>query len=770
MNNGEGSNMRTVLAKGNHSRLARKQLLWILVFSSLVTLCGTCVQLFVDYRHDIAFIEEQFEIIRRTHIDTLARSMYEMAADRVETQLEGILTARDIVAVEVHETFGAVYTRGEVPDNVKIRQVRYDIVFAGLGKREEVGYILLTASYAGVYGRLKQRLFIILTTQAAKTFLVSFFILYAINYLVLRHLQAIAHHAREMPVENLGKQLTLDRKCSLPGGEDELDDVVNAINGMEKRLREEIELLHKTEASLRESEERYRQIFENAVEGFFQSTPEGRFINVNPAFAKMFGYEDAEELLEAITDIRSQFYYCASDGDRFKRAVNKHGEVRNFECQARCKDGSPIWICNNTRCYFNEAGEVVRYEGTVTDIQQRKIAQLEQERLRNQLTRAQKMESIGDLAGGIAHDFNNILSAILGHAELAMLTVDKDSPQESNQTSIRKAGERARDLIRQILTFARQGDEILAPVYVKNVVAEAISFIRSTIPSTIEMRQELHSSWQVMGSMTQINQIVMNLCTNAAHSMADQGGLLEVEVTDITISAEDREAGLEEGDYVRIMVSDNGTGMERDIAERIFEPYFSTKKSGEGTGMGLSIVHGIVDGYGGKIKVETESGRGSSFIIHLPRSQEEENTQETFLPIDSLPRGSEHILFVDDEEAIAGPLAKILGMFGYTVTTATDPDAAFHFVEKSPDLFDLLVTDMNMPGMTGDVLIQRVRQIQPDIGVILTTGFSRKLTDPALTGLALDDCLLKPVTTEMLATSVRSALDRRKSRLQKRFH
>ena len=614
-----------------------------------------------------------------------------------------------------------------------------------------------------MYERLKKRLVIILATQAAKTFLVSLFILYVMNHLVLRHLQTIAHHATEMQAVNLGRRLTLDRRTTRPGREDELDAVVNAVNVMGERLQEDIETLRRAEQSLRESEERYRLIFENAVEGFFQSTPEGRFISVNPAFARMFGYTDASEMLEMVTDIESQYYYYPMDRTRFQRAVDQQGEIHNFEFLARRKDGSPIWVCNNTRCYFDSNGEVIRYEGTVTDIDQRKAAEHERERLQVQLAKAQKMESIGNLAGGIAHDFNNILSAILGYAELSMLGLDKGAPLASNLANIRKAGERARDLVRQILTFARQSDELMVPVRISKVAEEALGFIRSTIPTTIQISQELDSRWQVLGNMTQINQIFMNICTNAAQAMADRGGRLTVTVRDITLpdSPEVAAMSLGAGEYVRIIIADNGTGIRPEVAERIFEPYFSTKKPGEGTGMGLAIVHGIVETYGGRILVDTTLGKGTTFTVYLPRCPEMEKGPGTALMSGTMPRGTEHTLFVDDEEPIVRTSGKILEMLGYTVTCVTDSIAALRLVENAPDRFDLLITDMNMPEMTGDVLIDRVRHLRADMAVILATGFSQKLTDGVVAALALDAYLQKPVTSDILAWSVRKALDGR---------
>jgi len=735
-----------------------------LAFSSLVTLLGTCFQLFTEYRNDTVFIHEQFERVRRAHLATLARSLWEFADEQIDTQLASILSIRDIVAIEVVENTGAHYFKGNIPPQVRTEQIEYEIVFNVNGREEKLGTLVLTASFEGVYARLKKRILIILTTQAAKTFFVSLFILYVINHLVMRHLETIARYATGMQSSNLDCRLALHRKKNKAAHNDELDEVVGAINSMRQRLQDDIVALRKSEYSLRESEERYRTIFENAVEGFFQSTPNGRFLSVNPAFARMFGYANPEELIRTITDIEKQFYYYPLDRQRYRKAVDQQGIIVNFEFLAKRKDGTPIWVCNNTRCYFDDEGKIIRYEGTVTDVHKRKVAEHERERLQVQLIKAQKMESIGNLAGGIAHDFNNILSAILGYAELSLLHLEKDSLLYNNLCGIRKAGERARDLVKQILTFARQSEEELGPVKIKGVAEEAISFIRSTIPSAVQIRQTLDSEWFVRGSVTQINQIFMNVCTNAAHAMEERGGVMDIALKDIDLPAslELQAMGLHAGEYVRIVISDTGTGIRPEIADRIFEPYFSTKRVGRGTGMGLAIVHGIVEGYGGKILFESEVGKGSTFTIYLPRCSQDEMESVKGVMNAVLPRGTERILFVDDEEAIVKTSGKILEMLGYEVTILMDSVSALRLVEAGPARFDLLLTDMNMPEMTGDILIARVRALLPTIPVILCTGYSQKLTDKLLSDLHVDSCLYKPVTSEVMALTVREVLDKRK--------
>ncbi len=741
-------------------RLARKQLLWILAFSSFVTLMSTAIQLFIEYRTDTAFIYEQFEQVRNAHLDSLTRSVWIFDEKQIDTQLDSILSLRDIVAVEVLDTTGARYVRGKASPLYRTESVHFDMLFSHGGKKELLGTVKITASLEGVYERLRRRILVILFTQALKTFLVSFFIVYVINHLVMRHLATIAAYTTEIKSATLGRVLSLKRKPSSILAEDELDKVVNSINMMRQRLQEDLVAQKRIEQSLRESEEKFRAIFENAVEGFFQSTLEGSFISVNPAFARMFGYDSPEDMVQAITDIEKQFYYHAEDRQRYQEAIGTAGAIENFEFIAKKKDGTPIWICNNTRCYFDESGKVIRYEGTVTDIQNRKTAEQEKEKLQLQLVKAQKMESIGNLAGGIAHDFNNILSVLMGYTELSLLEVKEGSVLEDNLKNIHKASERARDLVKQILAFARQADEEFKPVHVKSIAQEALKFIRSTIPSTIEVRQSLESDSLIQGNATNINQIFMNICTNAAHAMDRCGGILDVTMRDVELSARSPllPSGLQPGSYLRIEISDTGEGIKPEIADHIFEPYFTTKNIGEGTGMGLAIVHGIVEAYGGRIELKSAEDAGTKFTVYLPLSKE---VEVSLSPEESseLPGGNEKILFVDDEAAITTASGRMLELLGYKVTLQTDSISALELFKGSLNAFDLVVTDMNMPGMTGDVLAAKIREVRPDIPVILCTGYSKRVTEQFLAEVGVQACVYKPVSAAELAHAVRIALD-----------
>ncbi len=327
----------------------------------------------------------------------------------------------------------------------------------------------------------------------------------------------------------------------------------------------------------------------------------------------------------------------------------------------------------------------------------------ERTRLEKKLFQSQKMGSIGTLAG-IAHDFNNILSSVIGFTELSLDEVEKGTHIEDNLQEVYTAGKRAKDLVRQILAFARQSEEELKPIQVDMIATEVLKFIRSSIPTTIEIKQTIESDSLIMGNATQVHQILMNLFTNAAHAMEDKGGILEFSLKDVVMDrgVNREKLDLKPGNYIEIKVSDTGTGIAPEIIGSIFDPYFTTKGPGEGTGMGLAMVHGIIESYGGKISVDSKPGQGTLFTIYLPvtRKRQEHHPYQS----ETLPTGKERILFVDDEAPIAKMGGQALERLGYTVSIRTSSIEALELLRSKPNDFDLVITDMTMPNMTGDKL------------------------------------------------------------------
>ncbi len=401
----------------------------------------------------------------------------------------------------------------------------------------------------------------------------------------------------------------------------------------------------------------------------------------------------------------------------------------------------------------------IKVVGVVQDITNLKKAEEEKLKATKRLQQAQKLESLGNLAGGIAHDFNNILSVILGYTELAFGNIARNQPVKDELQEVYTAGKRARDLVQQILTFARQQDDKLQPIQTDIIVKEALKFLRSTLPSDVKIVENIKSSSLIMGNQTQIHQVVMNLCTNAAQAMASEGGILSVAMNNVpSQKVPQHEFSLAQADeYIELKISDTGEGIPPEIIANIFEPYFTTKGVGEGTGLGLSVVHGILENHRGQIAVESQLGKGTVFSIYLPILLKLQSSEAP--SVEKLPQGSERILFVDDEVSITTMAGKMLESLGYEVVTRTSSVEALALITSKPDSFDVILTDMTMPNMTGDKLATKIHSINPDIPIILCTGYSTKMSEELAEKIGIKAYLHKPLLKVEFAQVIRKVLD-----------
>ncbi len=381
--------------------------------------------------------------------------------------------------------------------------------------------------------------------------------------------------------------------------------------------------------------------------------------------------------------------------------------------------------------------------------------------LEEQLFQAQKMESIGTLAGGIAHDFNNILGVILGYADMARADVPEDSRIFGDLNHIIKAGYRARDLVKQILTFSRQRNVELVALQASSIIKEALKMLRSSMPATIRIHQEIDPKCaRIMADPTQIHQVFLNLCTNAYHAMEKTGGDLFVTLrnSDYVGWQFPDELKVQEGPLLELVVRDTGHGIDEALKERIFDPYFTTKEQGKGTGMGLSVILGIIKGYGGAIKMESEPGKGASFHVYFPSIQED-TRQESLEKQQAIPGGHEHVLLIDDEAFLLDMGADMLRSLGYSVTVRRSGFEALEIFGERPDQFDLVVTDQTMPGMTGMELARKLREIRPELPVLVCSGYTDRMSEEEARQIGIKQYIMKPFGKRDMAFFLREALD-----------
>ncbi|BCS95116.1 hypothetical protein DSLASN_07480 [Desulfoluna limicola] len=434
-----------------------------------------------------------------------------------------------------------------------------------------------------------------------------------------------------------------------------------------------------------------------------------------------------------------------------------------FEERITLPGGHTRWVVGRGLLARNENGAPLTAFGTIQDITEQKLAEEERRLLENELRQSQKLQAIGTLAGGIAHDFNNILAAILGFSELLQEEIPEDAPQHQYVCEVLKAAQRARDLVKQILNFSRQADQTLAPVFLRPLINEAVKLLRATIPSTITIDLNLGRGEEnpVMADPTQIHQMVMNLGTNAVHAMKKKGQRIIISLRQAPLpkSVLTRHPDLPMGEYQRLTITDQGCGLPPETLERIFDPFFTTKGPGEGTGMGLSVVHGIVTSLKGAIDVESDVGTGTRFSIFLP-TVEAEYPVISNSPEAALPGGLEHILLVDDERSLITFSMKILERLGYRITACHTGDEALHLFRKNPYGFQLVITDMNMPNLSGTQMAEEMLNIRPDLPIILLTGYSDQVDEAQAKKIGIQRYLLKPLDRSQLAHAVRDAIGR----------
>jgi PAS domain S-box-containing protein len=553
-----------------------------------------------------------------------------------------------------------------------------------------------------------------------------------------------------LPIGSLAEGWKLMARMSVPYGSAITVGVLFGSLLLRNEERRQSAALH-----LEDSEKRYRELFESLIDVSFRIDRKSRYVLVSPSIERILGYSPEEMIGKPASSF-------ITDRGRFKAirdAFIATGRLENEEIDLIRKDGAVATVSVNARRVDDGSGELAWSDGVMRDVTQARRAAADKARLEEALRRSQKMQAIGQLAGGIAHDFNNMLSGIIGFTEVAMDQAPADNPAKESLAQVLNASERAKRLVERILTFSRGTAAEVKAVRLRDVVAEALNLLKMTIPSSISIETDLRDeSGAVLADVTQVHEAIMNLATNGVHAMKGKGALgVSVREERVETPFPARIGSIDPGTYSVIEVRDSGSGMDKDFVEKAFEPFFTTKPPGEGTGMGLSVVYGIMQGHGGDIVLESEPGKGTAVRLYFRQIEGGAAAEEW--AGGGAPSGVERVLFVDDEPMLVELAEQTLRSLGYDVTAVSDPLLALDGLKADPRGFDILITDQNMPGITGMELAREAMSLNPALPVILCTGFSSAVGETEALASGIRRVCMKPVRKREMGMTIRSVLD-----------
>lgn len=739
-------------------------ILYIVLFSTLVTLVLTAIQLRIDYNHGIDAIYQRIDQIQKTNIDAIRESLWTFDYSSLDLQLDGLSRIRDIALVKINDTdnklissAGVIDTEDTITERVALKRYYRDQDIL-------LGTLTVVATRENVNQKLIDTAIIILVTQAIKTFFVSMFGFIIFYYFVTRHLNKIAWHSDKLDITSQHSLLLLDRKTSRWFKNDELDHVVTSLNKMEQNVYNAYLALSESKDTIADQGAKLNAIFNSISDAIVFADVDMRVLQTNSAFTEMFGY-GVEEIVGKTTlelyanpeqyNKETEIYYNTKD----KQIASV------YEVEYRRKDGSSFIGETMGGIVALPDDTQVGLVAIIRDITFRNKSEGEKTLLQEQLQQSQKMEAIGQLTGGIAHDFNNILTGILGYAELSKTLLDKSSDQQllKYNKRINDGAERARDLVAQLSAFSRSTPSNPRAIKLPVLIAEVSALIKPTIPSGIEVITQIENNVpSVYMDYSQMHQVLMNLCINARDAMQNHGTLTiklsyENNVDGVCNACRERVTG----EYVKLSVEDTGSGIKEEILEHIFEPFITTKEKGKGTGMGLSVIHGILHKHQSHVIVVTESGFGCRFHILIPPFDGDSGEQELAPATVKLTHDgkNKHILVVDDEESIVAFLKEYLEMHNYKVTATNSSKQAVSFFKHADFDFDLVITDQTMPEMMGTEMIKRIHQIDPDIPCILCSGYSEDVSEKEALQFGFSKYLNKPVDNQALLQIMHDILE-----------
>lgn len=714
----------------SRSGIGPRLLAAVLLFSSIVTLTLTALQLYLDYDREVGVIETRLEEVGRSTTGSLGESLWNLDQNQLKLQLDGILRLPSMRAAEVREVADRSNPIRVAVGERSSRSVvtrDYPLTTTVQGTARAIGVLHVEATLSDVYQQLLNRALVILASQAAKTFIVSLFIIYVVHMLVTRHLVAIAEFVSKYSLARPPPPLHLQRRP--PHDPDELDKVIDAFNAMcanlgraygelreaNANLERDLKIRRRAEEDARASEQRFRDYAETASDWFWETGPDHVFTYISDR-AGAFGMDR-----EALIGKRRPDAAIDQDAEVQKwrdhmATLDRHEPFRKFEYRGRDSAGRLHYFSVNGQPVFAEDGRFMGYRGSATDL-------TSQHETEERLRQSQKMDAIGQLTGGVAHDFNNVLTVITGTIEIIQEGLAHKPQLAAIAQLIDDAASRGAEITSQLLTFARRQPLEPREIDVNGLVVETAKLLRPILGEHVEIVTRLaDDAWLAMADPSQLSSAIVNLAVNARDAMPD-GGRLTLETANRELASTGNGDG-DAGSYVMVAVADTGHGIPADIRDRVFEPFFTTKGLGRGTGLGLSMVYGFAKQTGGTVAIESEEGRGTVMRLFLPRSAGEAMARTGPVAAPAPARGHETILVVEDDPLVQGYVIAQLGSLGYRTLTASDGATALALVDQGAS-FDLLFTDIIMPGgMNGRELAEAVRLRRPGVRVLYTSGYT----------------------------------------------
>lgn len=723
----------------------------IILRTFLIALGFCCITIgltfYAGYRYQISEVKQHLESLFDSQHEVLINNVWNFDTRSVEEQLHGMLSHPDIYLIELKLENNEGLTVGSVVKEASLgHTTRYKLFKEVDREREYLGELSIFVTYYNVIKRVRYGYLALFGTFTCALFVICVLIYLLFHKMFYRHLNQIVTFAEDLNINTLDKPLSLERKRSQSSSGDELQLIADAFNNMRRRLLDDI----RVNEALRKDRRLLEQVIEQSTNATLITDERWQIRYVNKALLKRMACTPKDPInsdLAVFLGLSPQVlsYDAVAKVVRSGLPWRTHIAGKINDTQQKEEDIKITAI-------QTEGGSQSHFVVVIIDVTKEWV-------LEKRLLQVKKMESIGTLAGGVAHDFNNLLSVIIGYAELIQVKT-KNGAFLAETDRILQAGNRAKELVNQILTFSRETDVEFKPILLQSILCEVEGMLSASLPASITFTMDIDDTVPaVSADGGQLHQVVMNLCTNAKQALIDDTGTVDVSLkmknVEDAFRLDHKTSTLEAGKYACLTVRDNGCGMDEGALLRIFDPFYSTKAH-EGTGIGLSVVHGIIKKHKGEINVTSTPGEGTLFQVFLPIADSSQPVGQ--VESREMQGGTERIMIVDDEWTILELLDSRLTMLGYKVTSFQVPEEALRAFVKHPDKYDVVITDMVMPGMTGDMLTSKLKAVKPWLPVILCTGYSENMDDKRAAAAGIDKFLMKPVVTRELAGALREVL------------